>query len=141
MSVGTPLHMPPQHRRAAGHQRPYRLAYVHRQRVVPLKRGIADVQDLLYGDPCHTPPSILSSPPVLLTRWAHACPILGPSHHHPPPMRVSPTPGMSRALLRVGLQSTRGSLPPSLFQNRACRFPGTRLLSDTPLVMGTLPGL
>ena len=45
------------------------------------------------------------------------------------------------AVCRVRLQSARGSLPPSLFQNRACRFPGTRLLSDTPLVMGTLVGL
>src|SRR6266850_6753640 len=95
MPVRTPVHRPPQHRRAAGHQRPYRRAYGHRQRVVRLKRGIADGQDLVYGDPCHTPPSILSSPPVLLTRWAHACPVLGPLHHHPPPLRVSPTAVLS----------------------------------------------
>jgi len=29
-------------------------------------------------------------------------------------------------------------LPPSLLQNRACQFPGTRLLSAMPLVMGIL---
>jgi hypothetical protein len=54
-----------------------------------------------------------------------------------------PEPGAryERTLLGVGLQSTRGSLPASLFQNRACRFPGTRLLSDMSLVTSTLAGL
>jgi len=90
------------------------------------------LQDLLYGDPCHTPPS--SSHPLRTAHpWAHACPISGTLAPPSPAMRVSPTPGMSRALLRVGLQSTRGSAPPVSVSKRACRFPGTRLLSDTPL--------
>jgi hypothetical protein len=49
--------------------------------------------------------------------------------------------GETRRCSPVRLQSTRGSLPPPLFQNRACQFPGTRLLSDMPLVMGTRAGL
>ena len=37
------------------------------------------------------------------------------------------------------LQSMEGSLPPSLLQNRACHFCGTRLLSDAPFVIGIRP--
>ncbi len=37
------------------------------------------------------------------------------------------------------LQSMKGSLPPPLLQNRACRFGGTRLLSDAPFAIGIRP--
>jgi hypothetical protein len=37
---------------------------------------------------------------------------------------------------KARLQSMKGSLPPSLLQNRACHFCGTRLLSDAPSVIG-----
>ena len=35
----------------------------------------------------------------------------------------------------------RESLPPPLLQNRACQFPGTRLLNSLVLVMHTFDGL
>src|SRR5215468_1844674 len=40
---------------------------------------------------------------------------------------------------KARLQSMEGSLPPPLLQNRACRFGGTRLLSDAPFVIGIRP--
>src|SRR5262249_23001412 len=40
---------------------------------------------------------------------------------------------------KARLQSMEGSLPPPLLQNRACRFGGTRLLSDVPSVIGIRP--
>src|SRR5262245_2473718 len=40
---------------------------------------------------------------------------------------------------KARLQSMEGSLPPPLLQNRACRFGGTRLLSDVPSVIGICP--
>ena len=39
------------------------------------------------------------------------------------------------------LQSMGKSLSPPLLQNHACQFPGTRLLSDMPLVTGILADL
>jgi len=66
-------------------------------------------------------------------------PIENPKSLTPPHRLVHPRIVWRRGATR--LQSARESLPPSLLQNRACQFSGTRLLSDTPPVMGTLAGL